>query len=116
MNAIQGYLEKLGSNFMIAAFVPSLVFVAASTVAFSPLLSIDLIERIRSSLSPLDANGLIVLLVAIMMGFILTSLNTYIYKLFEGYFLTGLLKPFHQIELKRARKIRNKRDSLNQKI
>jgi Ca2+/Na+ antiporter len=116
MNAIQGYLEKLGSNFMIAAFIPSLVFVAAGTVAFSPLLSIDLMERVRSSLSPLDDNGLIILLVAIMMGFILTSLNTYIYKLFEGYFLTGLLKPFHRIELKRARKIRNRRDFLNNKI
>jgi hypothetical protein len=116
MNAIQGYLEKLGSNFMIAAFAPSLAFVAVSTIAFSPLLPPTLIQRVQSALSPINDSGLIVLLIATMMGFTLTSLNTYIYKLFEGYFLRGLLKPLLRIELRRARIIRNKRDFLNKKI
>lgn len=116
MNAIQGYLEKLGGNFMIAAFIPSLAFVAASTIAFRPLLPVNFVERVQSSLSPLDSSGWIVLLTAIMMGFILTSLNTYIYKLFEGYFLPEFFKPLLRIELKRARQIRNKRDFINKKI
>lgn len=116
MNAIQGYLEKLGSNFMIAAFVPSLAFVTACMVAFSSLLPPDFISIVRISLSPLDDNGLIILLIAIMMGFTLTSLNTYVYKLFEGYVLPEYLVPLKRLEVKRARQIRHRRDALNRKI
>lgn len=116
MNAIQGYLEKLGGNFMIAAFVPSLAFVTACMIAFSPVLPSTFIDRIRASLSPLDYNGLIILLAAIVMGFTLTSLNTYIYKLFEGYVLFNIFKPLQMLEISRARKIRNKRDQLNKKV
>lgn len=116
MNAIQGYLEKLGGNFMIAAFVPCLAFVTACMFAFEPLLPTNFLANVRNSLSPLNQNGLIILLIATMMGFTLTSLNTYIYKLFEGYVLPEYLKPLQRIELARARQIRRKRDLLNKKI
>src|SRR5688500_908758 len=116
MGAIQGYLEKLGGNFMIAAFIPSLAFVTACMVAFGSLLPDTFIENVRSSLSPLNENGLIILLIATMMGFTLTSLNTYVYKLFEGYVLPQYLKPLQRIELARARQIKKKRDLLNRKI
>src|SRR5919109_2546614 len=116
MGPIQGYLEKLGGNFMIAAFIPSLAFVSACMVAFGPLLPDTFIENVRTSLSPLNQNGLIILLIAIMMGFTLTSLNTYIYRLFEGYVLPEYLKPLQRIEMTRARQIRRKRDLLNRKI
>jgi len=85
-------------------------------VAFSPLLPSKFIVAVQTSLSPLDDNGLIALLIAIMMGFTLTSLNTYIYKIFEGYVLPQYLKPFRKLEIKRARVIRNRRDSLHRKI
>jgi hypothetical protein len=116
MNAVQGYLEKLGGNFMIAAFIPSLAFVTACMVAFSPLLPLTLIDRIRTSLSPLGENSLIILLIATVMGFTLTSLNTYIYKLFEGYIFPNFLSPFHKLERAHARKIRSQRDSLDRKV
>jgi len=116
MASIQGYLEKLGGNFMIAAFIPSLAFVSACMVAFGPLLADTFIENVRTSLSPLNQNGLIILLIAIMMGFTLTSLNTYIYKLFEGYVLPEYLKPLQRIEVRRSRQIGRKRDLLNRKI
>ena len=116
MGAIQGYLEKLGGNFMIAAFIPSLAFVAACMVAFGPLLPEAFVRNVQTSLSPLDQNGLIILLIATMMGFTLTSLNTYVYKLFEGYIFPQYLKPLQRIELVRARQIKRKRDLLNRKI
>lgn len=113
---IQGYLEKLGGNFMVAAFVPSLAFVTACMVAFSPLLPQDFIMNVQGALSPLNEKGLIVLLIATMMGFTLTSLNTYIYKLFEGYVLFQYLTPLRHLEMRRARRIRNQRDALNMQI
>ena len=116
MDAIQGYLEKLGGNFMIAAFIPSLAFVTACMVSFQPLFPIAFFDRIQSSLNPLGQSGLIVLLISIMMGFTLTSLNTYVYKLFEGYVLFDMLKPFRELEIKRAHKIRSQRDALHKKV
>ncbi len=113
---IQGYLEKLGGNFMVAAFVPSLAFVTACMVAFRSLLPTHFLDSVQTALSPLDENGLIILLIATMMGFTLTSLNTYIYKLFEGYVLTQYLKPLRRVEVRRARQIRNQRDTLHKKI
>lgn len=109
MGGIQGYLEKLGSNFMVAAFIPSLAFVTACVLTFKSLFPHDFINNIQSAFSPLNQNGFIVLLLATMMGFVLTSLNTYIYKLFEGYVWTDYLKPLRNLELTRARKIRYQR-------
>jgi len=113
---IQGYLEKLGGNFMVAAFVPSLAFVTACMIAFRALLPVDFLDSVETALSPLDENGLIILLVATMMGFTLTSLNTYVYKLFEGYVLPQYLKPLRRVEVRRARQIRSQRDILHKKI
>ena len=116
MHAVQGYLEKLGGNFMIAAFIPSLAFILACLTAFQPLIPTALFERMQNSLSPVGESGLVALLVAIMMGFTLTSLNTYVYRLFEGYVLYDLLIPFRKLELKRARRIRSKLDLVHKKI
>ena len=116
MGGIQGYLEKLGSNFMVAAFIPSLAFVTACVLTFKSLFPHDFINNIQSAFSPLNQNGFIVLLLATMMGFVLTSLNTYIYKLFEGYVWTDYLKPLRNLELTRARKIRYQRDLIKRKI
>ncbi|NJC97419.1 MAG: hypothetical protein FIB03_13970, partial [Anaerolineae bacterium] len=40
MNAFTNYLEKLGSNFLVASMVPSLTFVVASILVFDPTLTI----------------------------------------------------------------------------
>lgn len=113
---IRGYLEKLGGNFMVAAFIPALAFVTACMISFKPLLPTEFVDNVQIALSPLDENGFIILLIATMMGFTLTSLNTYIYKLFEGYVLTRYLKPLQRLEVRRARQIRNQRDALHKKI
>ena len=101
---------------MVAAFVPSLAFVTACMIAFRALLPVDFLDSVETALSPLDENGLIILLVATMMGFTLTSLNTYVYKLFEGYVLPQYLKPLRRVEVRRARQIRSQRDILHKKI
>lgn len=114
--SIQGYLEKLGGNFMVAAFIPSVAFVTACMVAFVPLLPVQFIKSVQDALSPLNESGLIILIISIMMGFTLTSLNTYIYKLFEGYVLLNYLQPLRRMEIRRARKIRRQRDQLDKQI
>jgi hypothetical protein len=80
MNTLQTYLEKFGGNFLVAAFVPSLAFVTASILLIGPVVPVDVLVRIQFFLSPLESNiGWTILLVATIVGFTLSSLNTYIY-------------------------------------
>lgn len=118
MNTIQAYLERFGGNFLVAAFVPSLAFVSASILLIGPVVPPDVLMRIQFLLGPLGEKniGWIVFLIAVIIGFTLTSLNTYIYKLFEGYILIKQLSFFRSVEVKRARQLRNKRDVIRKKI
>jgi hypothetical protein len=118
MNTIQSYLEKFGGNFLVAAFVPSLAFVAACVLLFGPVVPQDVLLRIQSLFGPLAKNnmGWLIFLAAVIIGFTLTSLNTFIYKLFEGYVFTVKLSFFRTNEMKRARQYRSKREIITKKI
>ena len=118
MQTFQAYIERFGGNFLVAAFVPSLAFVTASILLFGPVVPPDVLERIQFLLGPLGENniGWTIFLVAVIIGFTLSSLNTYVYKLFEGYVLFKHLPALRSIEIKRASQIRTKRDAINKKI
>lgn len=116
MNTFQGYLEKLGGNFSVAAFIPSLAFVTLSIVAFGPIVPEGVLVKIQFLLSPFGQFSVAVLLVAVIIGFTLTSLNTQIYKLFEGYVFFKDLSYFRSKEIQRSRKYQDAREKLNQDI
>lgn len=118
MHTIQAYLERFGGNFLVAAFVPSLAFVTASILLFGPVIPPDVLKRIEFLLGPLGENniGWAIFLVAVIIGFTLSSLNTYIYKLYEGYVLYKYLPLLRLREIKRAREFQSNRDVLDKKI
>jgi hypothetical protein len=116
MSAIQGYLEKLGGNFLVASFIPSLTFVISSIVIFGPIIPESVLKRIQFLLSPFGQFGLLIILIAVIIGFTLTSLNTQVYKIFEGYVLTKYLSFFLNLERKRARELRQERERIIRKI
>lgn len=83
-----GLLEKFGQNFLVATFIPSLGFVLIANFLFNQLLPSDLRGTFELSLSPtLAGNALLLFILTILLGFTLLGLNTFIYKLLEGYFL-----------------------------
>lgn len=116
MDAVQGYLEKLGGNFLVASFIPSLAFVIASIITFGPIIPERVLLRVQFLLNPLGQFGIVIILIAVIIGFTLTSLNTEIYKLFEGYVLIKNLTFFRNLELSRASKFRTDRQSLVRQI
>src|ERR1044071_66874 len=85
MNAFTNYLEKLGSNFIVSAMVPSLTLVIASILVFDPILNTGTVFKDPQGIYQLVGFGPIVFIVTVIVGFTLTSLNTYILKMFEGY-------------------------------
>ncbi len=117
MDAFQGYLEKMGSNFWVAAFIPSMVFVIGGMAIFGPLVPDRVLEQFQTTLKPFDqANFLFLLLITAILGFTLTSLNTFIYKLFEGYVLLDRIPFLHSLEKRRARRLHARRENLSRKI
>jgi hypothetical protein len=101
MNAFTNYLEKLGSNFIVSAMVPSLTLVVASLLVFDPILNIGTIFKDPQDVYQLVGFGPIILIVTIIIGFTLTSLNTYILKMFEGYVIPLPIRFLYSIR-KRA--------------
>jgi hypothetical protein len=85
MNVFTNYLEKLGSNFLVSAMVPSLAFVLTSILVFDPILKIAAAFQNPLGAYQLIGIGLIVFIFTVIIGFTLTALNTYFLKMFEGY-------------------------------
>jgi hypothetical protein len=87
MNSFTNYLEKLGSNFLVSAMIPSLALVVASILMFDPILHVAAAFKNPQDTPQLIGFGLIIFVVTVIIGFTLTALNTYILKLFEGYII-----------------------------
>jgi hypothetical protein len=116
MSALQGYLEKLGGNFLVASFIPSLAFVIASIVTLGPIIPARVLLHIPFLLNSLGELSVTVTLVAVVIGFTLTSLNTQVYKFFEGYVFSDKLSFFRKQEIRRARELRLKEKKLSRQI
>jgi ABC-type multidrug transport system fused ATPase/permease subunit len=120
MNAFTNYLEKLGSNFIVSAMVPSLAFVIASILLFDPILNIAEAFKDEKSIFGLVSFGVVVFIITVIIVFTLTALNTYILKVFEGY---DIPFPFHVIyslqrryHFSKASRLAEQRDKLEKDI
>lgn len=120
MNVFTNYLEKLGSNFLVAAMIPSLSLVVASILVFDPIIHTTKLFEEQSSTYQLVGFGLLLFIFTAIIGFTLTALNTYVLKLFEGYaffhripFMRTRLLRFHQ---RKARVLLSRRESLKRQI
>jgi len=91
---LQGQLEKIGSNildkygtnFLIGAFFPAFIFTGFCTLMFWQFLP----ARVQLLFGPSPQNlisqsGLVFLIFAFVLGLVLSSLSTTIYKFYEGY-------------------------------
>ena len=122
MNPFTSYLEKFGSNFLVAAMIPSLGLVIACMVVFDPILRISSSFQIENGIYSLIGIGLLVLIPTVIIGFTLTALNTFILKVFEGYvfihrlpFLKGGYYRKAKKLLQKIDELRNQVDSIEQK-
>lgn len=116
MNAFTNYLEKLGSNFLVSAMVPSLALVVASILMFDPILHVAAAFKDPQGSPQLLGFGLIVFILTVIIGFTLTALNTYILKIFEGYIIFPPIRFLYnkglRIHRQKARNLMAQRESL----
>ncbi|MEJ5226013.1 MAG: hypothetical protein WHV44_16255, partial [Anaerolineales bacterium] len=116
MNSLQPYLDKFGRNFLVASLVPSLAFFTISMITLQPILPDAAKDVLGSKFNPLGESGLLLVLMTILLGFTLTSLNTFIYKVFEGYVLIWRLPFLKQSQIRQSRRLRKVHQSIARKI
>ena len=120
MTVFTNYLEKLGSNFLVSAMVPSLALVVACILVFDPIFHVTTLFEQQDSVYQLVGFGLLFFILTVIIGFTLTALNTYILKFFEGYVFFHRLPLIYRWLLrshqKKAEKLILKRDNLKQQI
>jgi hypothetical protein len=116
MNSFTNYLEKLGSNFLVSAMVPSLALIVTSILMFDPILHVSPAFKDPQATPQLVGFGLIVFILTVIIGFTLTALNTYILKIFEGYIIffpiRFIFNKTLRIHREKARNLMAQRESL----
>jgi hypothetical protein len=120
MSPFANYLEKLGSNFLVAAMIPSLALVVASILMFDPILHVSNAFQDAQGTYQLIGFGLIIFICTVIVGFTLTALNTFILKMFEGYVKIPLLDFFYRKNLRihrqKAYRLADHRQRLKKRI
>lgn len=116
MNAMPNYLDKLGRNFLVASMVPSLAFFIITMISLQSTLPAWLKDLLGNEFEPLGKSGFFLLVATIILGFTLTSLNTFIYKIFEGYVLIWRLPFLRSAQIRQARRLRMTQKKLERKI
>lgn len=114
--ALSGYLEKFGSNFLIASMIPSLGLVIAVLSVFDPIFKISDMFNNPTGIYQLVGVGLFILVPTVIFGFTLTALNTYILKFFEGYVFLHRFSCLRETQFRRAQKLAFKRDTIKKRI
>jgi hypothetical protein len=116
MESITGYAEKLGSNFLVAAMIPSLALVTAVIIIFEPILQIAWKFQGEGSIYKIIGAGLLLAIPTIIIGFTLTALNTFILKIFEGYILLHHIPFFKRTQVTKAKKLKAQKELIAKRI
>ncbi len=116
MNTLTNYLEKFGSNFLVAAMVPSLGLVISCLVVFDPILRVSEAFQIDNGIYSLLGISLLVTVPTIIVGFTLTAMNTLILKLFEGYVFFDRFSFMKDAQERKADKLMNQGKKLREDI
>lgn len=120
MTSFSNYLEKLGSNFLVAAMVPSLALVITSILVFDPIFNILKSFKDADGTYQLIGFGPIIFISTVIIGFTLTALNTFILKMFEGYVVFPPLRFLYELSRRihrsRARRMMDDRDHLKKQL
>lgn len=91
METLQNAVQKMGSNFIVASFVPSMGFVISVIIFFVPIMPPSALIYWEQIGENFIQTTIVIILFTTLLGFTLFTLSTYIYKSFEGY--TFILNP-----------------------
>lgn len=102
---MSGFLDKLGQNFLVATFIPSLGFVLISIFIFLPIFPPQIAQTLVFSLNEsIAGNALLLFVLTLLLGYTLFGLNTFLYKLVEGYYFLNRSTVWRRRQQQKAQK------------
>jgi hypothetical protein len=116
MEALRNYLEKMGSTFLVASLIPSMAFVSITLLAFSPILPKSILSLFNQDENLFGPPWLTLLFSSVVLAFVLTSLNTFIHKVFEGYIFLRHFRFMSHRQKNRAQRLQNQIHRINRMI
>jgi hypothetical protein len=116
MQSIQNVFDRMGSNFLVAAFVPSLAFIISAMIVFRPIIPDSLYNTLLGQDNNFFQGAIALFIFSGIIGFTLTSLNIFILKIFEGYILIWRIPFFRQSEVRRSRRLKQRIYRIQQMI
>ena len=92
---MSSFLDKLGRNFLVATFIPSLGFVLICVYIFSPIFPFEVKDSLAFLLAEEDLSqanqiwgvAVFIFVLTLLLGYTLRGLENFIYKALEGYYL-----------------------------
>jgi hypothetical protein len=116
VNAITNYLDKFGSNFLVASMIPSLGLVIACILVFDPIFQVSSTFQNENGIYSLLGISLLVTIPTVIVGYTLTALNTFILKFFEGYVFFHRFHFMRRGQARQANKLIKQREILRDQI
>ena len=113
---MKDFISKLGSNFVVSAFVPSLAFAAMAIVVFKPIVPPELLNSMQNTFEPFGQSGILLLASTVILGFTLSSLNTSIYKILEGYSILARFPLSRNKQLRKFNKLKQQLKAVENEI
>jgi hypothetical protein len=100
-NSLNSAVQKMGGNFLVAAFTPAMAFILCVYAAFQPLIQ-NVAGLVSQESWSFIESGIILLLTSTILGFTIYTVEIYTYKAFEGYvFILGKQGIVRDIFLKK---------------
>jgi hypothetical protein len=100
-NSLNSAVQKMGGNFLVAAFTPAMAFILFAYWAFQPFVQ-DIEGLVSAESLSFIESGIVLFLASTILGFTIYTIEIYTYKAFEGYvFILGKQGAVRDLFLKK---------------
>lgn len=106
---MKALLDKIGSTFFVASFIPAAGFIIIVSIVFGPVMPRRIVQfQMSGEVQPMNLSFLALLALAVILGFTLSSLAPFTFKVFQGYYFLDHVAWLKKRQHKKAEQLRLK--------
>jgi Ca2+/Na+ antiporter len=104
---MEGIIARFGSNYIISTFIPSLGFILIAITIFEPIFPESITKKIPLTTNIFSESAAFILILTIILGFVLSSLVIFFFKITEGYYILVRFPFWRKHHQREAQKLKN---------
>lgn len=106
---MKALLDKIGSNFFVASFIPASGFIIIVSILFAPVMPPRILQfQLSGEVEPMNLSFLSLLALAVILGFTLSSLSPFTFRAFQGYYFLDRVTWLKNRQYKKANQLLEK--------